>query len=67
MHCFTKTMSQTGNKFIKKMSLINLLPQKFKEELRSKSLLKVISGLNNFDVQSVKRIVEAASTIFFTD
>ena len=36
------------------MSLINLLPQKIKEELRSKSLLKVISGLNNFDVQSVK-------------
>ena len=43
------------------MSLINLLPQKIKEELRSKSLLKVISGLNNFDVQSVKIIVEAAS------
>ena len=43
------------------MSLINLLPQKIKEELRSKSLLKVISGLNNFDVQSVKMIVEAAS------
>ena len=61
MHCFTKTMSQSGNKFINKMSLINLLPQKIKEELRSKSLLKVISGLNNFDVQSVKIIVEAAS------
>ena len=43
------------------MSLINLLPQKIKEELRSNSLLKVISGLNNFDVQSVKIIVEAAS------
>ena len=43
------------------MSLINLLPQKIEEELRSKSLLKVISGLNNFDVQSVKIIVEAAS------
>ena len=43
------------------MSLINLLPQTIKEELRSKSLLKVISGLNNFDVQSVKTIVEAAS------
>ena len=61
MHCFTKTMSQSGNKFTKLMSLINLLPQKIKEELRSKSLLKVISGLNNFDVQSVKIIVEAAS------
>ena len=61
MHCFTKTMSQSGNKFIKSMSLINLLPQKIKEELRSKSLLKVISGLDNFDVQSVKIIVEAAS------
>ena len=54
-------MSQSGNKFIKSMSLINLLPQKIKDELRSKSLLKVISGLNNFDVQSVKIIVEAAS------
>ena len=43
------------------MSLINLLPQTIKEELRSKSLLKVISGLNNFDIQSVKTIVEAAS------
>ena len=43
------------------MSLINLLPQTFKEELRNKSLLKVISGLNNFDIQSVKKIVEAAS------
>ena len=54
-------MSQSGNKFTKSMSLINLLPQKIKEELRSKSLLKVISGLNNFNVQSVKKIVEAAS------
>ena len=61
MHCITKTMSQSGNKFTKSMSLINLLPQKIKEELRSKSLLKVISGLNNFDAQSVKIIVEAAS------
>ena len=61
MHCFTKTMSQSGNKFIKSMSLINLLPQTIKEELRSKSLLKVISGLNNFELQSVKLISEAAS------
>ena len=44
------------------MSLINLLPQTIKEELRNKSLLKIISGLNNFDVQSVKTIVEAASS-----
>ena len=43
------------------MSLINLLPQKIEEELRSNSLLKVISGLNNFDAQSVKTIVEAAA------
>ena len=43
------------------MSLINLLPQKIKEELRSNSLLKVISGLNNFDAKSVKTIVEAAA------
>ncbi len=61
MHCFTKTMSQSGNKFIKSMSLINLLPQTIKDELSSKSLLKVISGLNNFEVQSVKLISEAAS------
>ncbi len=42
------------------MSLINLLPQKLQEELRHKSLLKVISGLNNFETQSVKKISEAA-------
>ena len=54
-------MSQSGNKFIRTMSLINLLPQIIKEELRSRSLLKVISGLNNFDVQSVKTISKAAS------
>ena len=54
-------MSQSSNKFIKQMSLINLLPQTIKEELRSRSLLKVISGLNNFEVQSVKKIAEAAS------
>jgi len=54
-------MSQSGNKFIKSMSLINLLPQTIKDELRSKSLLKVISGLNNFELQSVNLISEAAS------
>ena len=54
-------MSQSGNKFIKSMSLINLLPQKIQEELSSKSLLKVISGLSNYDPQSVKKISEAAS------
>ena len=54
-------MSQSGNKFIKSMSLINLLPQKIQEELSSKSLLKVISGLSNFETQSVKKISEAAS------
>ena len=43
------------------MSKINLLPKTIKEELRSKSLLKVISGLNNFELQSVKTISEAAS------
>ena len=53
-------MSQSGNKFIKSMSLINLLPQKIQEELSHKSLLKVISGLNNFDPESVKKISEAA-------
>ena len=61
MHCFTKTMSQSGNKFIKSMGVINLLPQTIQKELRSKSLLKVISGLNNFEVISVKKISEAAS------
>ncbi len=54
-------MSQSGNKFIKSMSLINLLPQKIQKELSSKALLKVISGLNNFETQSVKKISEAAS------
>ena len=53
-------MSQSGNKFIKSMSLINLLPQKIQEELSHKSLLKVISGLSNFDPQSVKKISNAA-------
>ncbi len=43
------------------MSLINLLPQKIQEELSHKSLLKVISGLNNFDPETVKKISEAAS------
>ena len=43
------------------MSLINLLPQTLQEELRNKSLLKVISGLNNFEPQSVNTISEAAS------
>ena len=42
------------------MSLINLLPQKIQKEFRSKSLLKVISGLRNFEIKSVNRISEAA-------
>ena len=42
------------------MSLINLLPQKIQKEFRSKSLLKIISGLRNFDIQSVNIISEAA-------
>ena len=53
-------MSQSGNKFIKSMSLINLLPQKIQEELSHKSLLKVIAGLSNFNPKSVKKISEAA-------
>ena len=53
-------MSQSGNEFIKSMNLINHLPQKIREELSHKSLLKVISGLNNFDLQSVNKISEAA-------
>ena len=53
-------MSQSGNKFIKSMSLINLLPQKIQVELSNKSLLKVISGLSNFETKSVKKISEAA-------
>ena len=36
------------------------MPQKIQEELSSKSLLKVISGLSNFELKSVKRISEAA-------
>ena len=54
-------MSQSNNKFIISMSLINLLPQTIKQELKKKSLLKVISGLNNFEVQSVTKIAKAAS------
>ena len=42
------------------MTLINQLPQKVQKELTKKSLLTVISGLNNFDVQSVKLIANAA-------
>ena len=61
MHCFTKTMSQSGNKSTNSMNLINLLPQTIKEELRSKSLLKVISGLSNFEIQSVNAISKAAA------
>tara|TARA_B100000902_G_scaffold287535_1_gene273710 strand:- start:176 stop:985 length:810 start_codon:yes stop_codon:yes gene_type:complete len=53
-------MSQSGNKFIKSMSLINLLPQKIQEEFNRKSLLKVISGLSNFELKSVNKISEAA-------
>ena len=53
-------MSQSENKFIKSMSLINLLPQTIKEELKNKTLLKIISGLNNFELQSVNLISEAA-------
>ena len=43
------------------MTLINQLPQKVQKELNNQSLLKVISGLNNFDIDSVKLIVKAAS------
>ena len=43
------------------MTLINQLPQKVQNELNNKSLLKVISGLNNFDIESVKMISKAAS------
>ena len=42
------------------MTLINQLPQKVQKELSKKSLLKVISGLDNFDLESVKLIANAA-------
>ncbi len=42
------------------MTLINQLPQKVQNELNKRSLLKVISGLNNFDIESVKMISKAA-------
>ncbi len=54
-------MSQSGNKYILLMTLINQLPQKVQKELTKKSLLKVISGLDNFDMESVKLIANAAS------
>ena len=43
------------------MSLIHQLPQKVQYELKTKSLLKVISGLNNFDMNSVTMISKAAT------
>ena len=43
------------------MTLINQLPQKVQKELQNKSLLKIISGLNNFDTESVCKIAKAAS------
>jgi len=49
-------MSQSGYKYIMSMSLIHQLPQKVQKELEMKSLLKVISGLNNFDLSSVTMI-----------
>ena len=42
------------------MTLINQLPQKVQKELSKKSLLKVISGLDNFDIESVSLIANAA-------
>ena len=42
------------------MTLINQLPQKVQKELVNKSLLKVISGLDNFELESVKLIANAA-------
>ena len=43
------------------MSLIHQLPQKVQKELEKKSLLKVISGLSNFDINLVTMISKAAS------
>ena len=43
------------------MSLINQLPQKVQKELETKSFLKVISGLSNFNINSVSLISKAAS------
>tara|TARA_Y100001968_G_scaffold324685_1_gene364495 strand:- start:2187 stop:3002 length:816 start_codon:yes stop_codon:yes gene_type:complete len=54
-------MSQSGNKYIMSMSLIHQLPHKVQKELETKSLLKVISGLNNFDLDSIAMISKAAS------
>ncbi len=43
------------------MTLINQLPQKVQTELYKKSLLKIISGLSNFDIESVQMIAKAAA------
>ena len=43
------------------MSLIHLLPHKLQKGLEKKSLVKVISGLNNFDLTSVTMISKASS------
>ena len=53
-------MSQSGYKYMISMSLIHQLPQTVQKELEKKSLLKVISGLNNFDINSVMMISQAA-------
>ena len=37
------------------------MPQKVQNELHNKSLLKIISGLNNFDIEAVQKIAKAAS------
>ena len=54
-------MSQSNYKYIYLMNLINQLPQKVQKELKNKSLLKVISGLSNYDKNSVQKISQAAS------
>ena len=43
------------------MTRINQLPLQVSQSLKQKALLKIISGLNNFDTQSVEQISRAAS------
>ena len=43
------------------MTRIQKLPGEVKESIQKHSLLKVIAGLNNFDVVSVERVARAAA------
>ncbi len=43
------------------MTSLHIFPRKFQDRLQRRSLLKIISGLSNFDSSSVARVARAAS------